>query len=122
MSPGDRQPTGAAASKRDAAEQVPFQRLIKLIERELELAGQGRTEELHQAVEATGAYMRTLPTPAPESARVLVARADALRARVRIEAQRLQEQIGLRLATRRRGRRIASSYAGPPARRYSTTA
>ncbi len=112
MSPNDQQ----------AAERAPFQKLIKLIEHELELAGQGRTEEFHQAVEATGAYMRTLPTPAPESARALVLRADALRSRVRIEAQRLQEQIGLRLATRRRSRRVANTYAARPERHYSTTA
>jgi hypothetical protein len=105
-----------------AAEQAPFQRLVKLIEHELELAGQGLVDELHEAVAETGAYMATLPNPAPESARQLVLRADALRGRVTIEAQRLKESVALTRAALRRGRRVARQYRAPRGGQYSTTA
>ena len=55
-----------------AEEQAPFHTLIKMIERELELAGRGLLDELQEAVEQTGAYMATLPSPAPEIGRAHV--------------------------------------------------
>ena len=105
-----------------AAEQAPFQKLVKLIEHELELAGQGRLQELHEAVSKTGDYMETLPNPAPASARQLVLRAEALRGRVTIEVTRLRESIALSRASRRRGRRVARQYRPPRGDQYSTTA
>jgi hypothetical protein len=105
-----------------AAEQAPFHTLIKMIERELELAGQGLLDELQQAVEETGAYMATLPTPAPASAESLVLRADALRGRVTIEATRLKDSIGRARTTQRRARKIARRYAAPRSARISTSA
>jgi hypothetical protein len=105
-----------------AAEQAPFQKLIKLIERELELAGQGRVQELKAAVAETGKYMASLPSPAPSSALPLVERAKALRGRVTIETERLRESIGLARAARRRSRRIARQYGQGRKNRYSTTA
>lgn len=104
------------------AEQAPFQRLVKLIEHELELAGQGRVEELQEAVESTGAYMATLPNPAPDSARHLVLRAEALRGRVTIEVTRLKESIALTRSALRRGRRLARQYGPPSDGQISTTA
>ena len=82
-----------------AVEQAPFQKLVKLIEHELELAGQGRLQELHEAVSKTGDYIETLPNPAPASARQLVLRAEALRGRVTIEVTRLKESIALSRAS-----------------------
>lgn len=105
-----------------AAEQAPFQKLIKLIERELELAGQGRVQELQDAVTKTRAYMETLPSPAPASALPLVERAKALRGRVTIEAERLRESIELSRTALRRSRRVARRYAPPRVNRYSTSA
>jgi hypothetical protein len=113
---------GADRKRLTAAEQAPFQKLIKLIERELELAGEGRVEELQAAVTKTGAYMETLPSPAPESALPLVERAKALRGRVAIETERLRESIELSRAALRRSRRIARRYAAPRVNRYSTSA
>ena len=104
------------------AEQAPFHTLIKMIERELELAGQGLLDELQQAVDETGTYMATLPTPAPASAESLVLRADALRGRVTIEATRLKESIGRARTTQRRARKIARRYAAPRGGRISTSA
>jgi hypothetical protein len=105
-----------------AAEQAPFQKLVKLIEHELELAGHGLVDELHEAIAQTGAYMATLPSPAPESAQPLVLRAEALRGRVNIEVQRLKESIALTRGSLRRGRRIARKYRAPRSGQYSTTA
>ncbi len=105
-----------------AAEQAPFQTLIKMIERELELAGRGQVQELQAAVQQTGEYMRTLPTPAPDSALALVERAKALRGRVTIEAERLREGIAQSRSSLRRSRQIARRYGRPRGNRYSTTA
>lgn len=104
------------------AEQAPYRKLVKLIEHELELAGEGRVTELQEAVAATGAYMETLPAPAPDSAQPLVERAKALRGRVTIETERLKESIELSRASLRRSRTIARRYAPPATDRYSTTA
>jgi hypothetical protein len=93
-----------------------------MIEHELELAGQGRVKELQEAVAKTGAYMATLPSPAPPSALSLVHRAQAMRVRVTIEAQRLGESIQILRATARRGRLITKKYAQTRGSRYSTSA
>ena len=105
-----------------AAEQAPFQRLVKLIEHELELAGQGRLDELDEAIAQTGAYLALLSSPAPDSAQHLVLRADAMRSRVVIEVTRLKESIALSRSSLRRSRRVARQYGPPQSGRYSTTA
>jgi hypothetical protein len=105
-----------------AAEQAPFQKLIKLIEHELELAGQGLVHELQDAVEKTGKFMETLPSPAPDSAQPLVERAKALRGRVTIETRRLQEGIEFSRGALRTARRVSRTYSQQHGNRYSTTA
>ena len=105
-----------------ASEQAPFHTLVKLIERELELAGQGQLAELEDAVTRTGAHMRTLPAPAPAAAVPLVLRAQALRARVTIDTERLRENIALRRSALRRSRRVARTYAPPRRDQYTTEA
>jgi hypothetical protein len=105
-----------------AAERVPFQQLIKLIEIELELAAEGRIDEFREALERTGAFMATLPKPAPASARPLVLHAEAMRGRVTIEAERMRDKLSSSRKAVRQGRRIARRYGPPAARRYSTTA
>lgn len=105
------------------SETAPFERLVKMIERELELAGQGRVKELREAVAKTGAFMSTLPTPAPASAKPLLFRAQALRGRVTIETQRLQQSIELSQASMKRARAIRRKYRSHQGvRRYSTSA
>jgi hypothetical protein len=105
-----------------AAERVPFQRLIKLIEVELELATEGRIDDFREAINRTGAYMETLPKPAPASARPLVLHAEAMRGRVTIEAERMREKLLLSRKAVRQGRRIARRYGLPVTGRISTTA
>lgn len=105
-----------------AEEQAPFHTLVKMIERELELADLGLLDELHDAVAQTGAFMATLPTPAPESAVPLVLRADALRGRVTVETRRLKDGIARSRTTARRARKIARRYGTPRADRISASA
>jgi hypothetical protein len=105
-----------------AAEQAPFHRLVKLIEHELELAGQGRVQELDDAVARTAEYMAALPHPAPHSAQPLVLRAEALRGRVIIEVTRLKESIAISRASLRRSRRVTRQYGPPRNGQYSTSA
>lgn len=105
-----------------AEEQAPFHRLIKLIERELELAEQGLLDELAEAVAQTGRFMATLPSPAPDSAESLVLRADMLRSCVAIETTALQQRVARSRTTLRRARKIARRYSGPRISRISTSA
>jgi hypothetical protein len=105
-----------------AAEQAPFHHLVKMVEQELELAAQGRIDELHEAITRTGAYMDTLPKPAPESARALALHAEAMRGRVIVEVERARDHLTASRAAVRRGRRIARKYAAPPDGRISTSA
>lgn len=102
-------------------EAAPYERLAKLIEHELELAGQGRLRELHEAVAARGAYLRGLPFPAPPSARAALHRANALHSRVIIETLRARESLEQSRLTLRRTRRVAKTYAPLPRQRYSTS-
>ena len=104
------------------SETAPFERLVKMIEHELELAAQGRVQELRDAVAKTGAYMATLPSPAPASAQQILLRAQALRSRLKIEAARLQENIEISQASLRRSRRIKRKYRQKQGNRYSTSA
>jgi hypothetical protein len=113
---------GADRKRLKADEQAPFQKLVKLIEQELELAGQGRLQELQEAVTRTGEFMQTLPVPAPGSAQPLVERAKALRGRVTIETRRLQESIEFSRGALRRARRVSKKYSQQRGHRYSTTA
>jgi hypothetical protein len=113
---------GTGRERLTAAERAPFHTLVKLVEHELELAHEGHSAELREAIARTGAYLETLPKPAPESARQLVLHAEAMRGRVRIETERLQTRISSSRNTMRRARRIARSYAPPRAGRYSTSA
>ena len=107
-----------------AAGRAAYERLVKMIEHELELAGQGLLEELGDAVTKTGEYMASLPVPAPASAQPVLLRAQALRSRVQIETQRLLEGIELTQASRRRARTISRRYAPQreQASNYSTSA
>jgi hypothetical protein len=104
------------------AERAPFHTLIKLIERELELAEAGEIVALREAIAQTGAYIATLPHPAPASARSLVLHAEAMRGRVTVLTERQRDQLTIARTARRRGRKIARRYGKPVAGRISTTA
>jgi hypothetical protein len=103
-------------------EAAPYQRLMKLIELELELARTRRLRELRHAVEQTGEYMKTLPHPAPASAQATLQRAMGLRSRVTIEARRARDEMQVARETVRRASTLARRYGKPQKSRYSTTA
>ena len=105
-----------------AAEQAPFHTLVKLVEQELELAEQGRLNELEDAITRTGAHIATLPAPAPASAQPLALRAEAMRGRVMIVVERVEERLSVSRAAARRARRIARKYGTAPDGRISTSA
>lgn len=100
----------------------PFLRLIKMIEHELELAGEGRVAELQEAVRLRGRYLPSLPSPAPAAAVPLLLRARALHARLLIETERLRDGIDESRASLRRARRVARTYGLPRDSRWSTVA
>ncbi len=101
---------------------APYERLARMIERELELADQGRLAELSASVRARGEYLRSLATPAPASARRALERANALHSRVIIETLRAKESLERSRGSLRRGRQVARTYSPAPRRRYSTSA
>jgi hypothetical protein len=103
------------------SEAAPYDRLAKMIEHELELAGQGRLRDLSEAVAARGAYLRSLPFPAPAAAWATLQRANALHSRVIIETLRARESLEQSRLSLRRSRRVAKTYAPLPRRRYSTS-
>ncbi len=105
-----------------AAEQAPFHTLVKMVECELELVKQGRIDELQDAVAKTGAFIATLPQPAPESAQALALRAEAMRGRVLIEVERFGEKLSVSRAALRRSRQITRTYSSPAAGQVSTSA
>ncbi len=105
------------------AELAPFQTLVKLVERELEVAGQGDAGLLERAVAETGAHISMLPDPAPPAARPLIERARGMRGRVEIEAERLRDAITLSRVANQRKKTMARTYGPQSASRgYSTSA
>ena len=113
---------GGDSQQLNAATLPAFRKLVKLVERELELAGEGRFAELQEAVRRTGEHLDSLPKPAPAAAQDLVLRAQALRGRVIIEVTRQAEGIASARARLRRGRRLARHYGPGRPRGYSTSA
>ncbi|WP_249009144.1 hypothetical protein [Conexibacter sp. DBS9H8] len=102
----------------------PYVRLVTLLERELELAGQGRVEELAAAVVARGEFLMTLPSPAPDAAEPWLLRARALHSRVTIETERLATVLAARRSAHRRAWAAARRYTRPAGEgpHYSTSA
>ena len=115
--------SAAARSAPDLEQLALYGRLVKMLEHELELAGQGRVTELGAAIEQRSRYLRSLPAPADSDTEQLLLRAQALHGRVSIETQRLAEAITGRREARRLARRMARTYvAAPSPRSYSTSA
>ncbi len=92
---------------------TPYDALLELIERELELAGEGRFEELARVSQASAALVASLPETPPASAREPLERAALIQRRLTIELLRGRETVLLALAEIERGRRAARGYAPP---------
>jgi hypothetical protein len=99
------------SARRTGAALAPYEALVRIAERQLELAGQGRYVELAQLSSQRDEVMRQLPRPAPEGAREVLERALAMQRRLSIELIRRREHVLLSLRRVEMSRRAASGYA-----------
>jgi hypothetical protein len=92
---------------------TPYETLVELAERELELLGEGRYEELGVLHRERAALIATLPATAPPEAAPALERAALLGRSVMVEIMRRREAILLELATLEQARRMARGYSPP---------
>jgi hypothetical protein len=100
----------APSSDPDAA---PYEALARMVERELELIGEGRFDELGQIKAERDALIDTLPATPPACARPALQRAALMHKRLEIEITRRREALVLEFANTERVRRTANGYAPP---------
>jgi hypothetical protein len=101
-----------------ASQVAPYEALARSIERELELIGQGRFEELAVLHAERATLLEGLPSVPPPCARPALQRAALLGKRVEIEILRYREALLLDLANVELVARTARGYA--PAREPTT--
>jgi hypothetical protein len=100
----------AATSDPDAA---PYETLARMVERELELIGEGRFDELAAVKSERAALIDRLPATPPACARPALQRAVLMHKRLEIEIVRRREWLVLEFAKTERVRRTAHGYAPP---------
>jgi hypothetical protein len=106
-----------------APETAPYEALAALIERELELLGESRLEELAQLKLARTELLQSMPAMPPAAAGEMLERCALLQQRVRIEILRVREAVLLELVQLERVGRTAEGYAPRRTRpRISTSA
>lgn len=91
-----------------------YERLGALIERQLQLVGEGRWDELEELAMRRDELVATLPAVPDAEARPMLERCALLNRRVRIELLRAQDGVLVGLAQVQRGQQAAHGYA--PAR------
>ncbi|MGO9908173.1 MAG: hypothetical protein ACLP4R_10750 [Solirubrobacteraceae bacterium] len=101
---------------------APYETLARSIERELELVGEGRFDEVATLQAERAALISTLPDVPPAGARPALQRAALMSKRVEIEFLRYREALLLELANARRVGRAARGYAPPRERRSNVQA
>jgi hypothetical protein len=89
----------------------PYDALASLIERELELVGQRRLDELTLLQQTRAALERALPETPPEQAGPALERCRILHKRVEIELVRVGEMLMMELSQVRQAQRAAHGYA-----------
>jgi hypothetical protein len=89
----------------------PYAAILELSERELELAGMGRIDDLHALGEEWRALVAELPARPPEAARPYLERAALVHERTHIELLRLREAMLCDMRTTARASRAAHGYA-----------
>jgi hypothetical protein len=99
------------SERADASALAPYEALVRITERQLELAGQGRYAEMAQLSGQRAELMRRLPRPAPREAREVLERALAMQRRLTIELLRRREQVLLSLRRVEMSKRAARGYA-----------
>jgi hypothetical protein len=95
----------------------PYAAILELAERELELARDGRIEDLRSLAPEWDALTADLPEQPPASARTPLERAAALHERTSATLQCLREALLCDLRTTARASRAAHGYAGHTPRR-----
>jgi hypothetical protein len=93
------------------SETAPYETLAGLIERELELIGESRLQELAQLKLTRTELLQSMPATPPAAAREVLERCVLLQQRVRIEILRVREAVLLELVQLDRVRRTAEGYA-----------
>lgn len=106
----------AAASEIDSPLD-PYAAIVAFAERELELARDGRIEDLRSLASEWDALTAGLPAQAPASARSALERAAALHERTSATLMCLREAMLCDLRTTARASRAAHGYAGQGHRR-----
>jgi hypothetical protein len=94
-------------------EGAPYEMLARMVERELELIGEGRFDELHEIKAQRAALIATLPAKPPACARPALQRAALMHKRLEIEIVRRREALVLELAYAEKVGRTARGYAPP---------
>jgi hypothetical protein len=93
---------------------APYEALAQIIERELAIVPERDFAALAQLTRERAALVRSLPATPPAAARAPLSRCWLLQERVRIEMQRVREQILLELAQVSQAQRTARGYAPAP--------
>jgi hypothetical protein len=92
---------------------APYEALARSLERELELIGEGKFDELAELHAERAALIETMPAIPPAHARPALQRAALMNKRVEIEILRYREALLLDLANVERVGRVARGYAPP---------
>lgn len=92
---------------------APYETLARALERELELVGEGRFDEVAALQSERSALIETLPEIPPAGARPALKRAALMSKRVEIEILRYREALLLDLAKVELAGRTARGYAPP---------
>jgi hypothetical protein len=100
-----------------AACAAPYERLADSFERELELVGEGRLDEVAQLAADRDALIASLPAAPPASARPALERAQLMSKRVAIEIVRRRDAIVAELGRVAQADRTARGYAPKRPRR-----
>jgi hypothetical protein len=95
----------------------PYAAILELSERELELAGMGRIDDLHALGEEWRALVAQLPAQPPVAARPLLERAALAHERTHVELLRLREAMLCDMRTTAQASRVAHGYAQQERRR-----
>jgi hypothetical protein len=95
----------------------PYTAILELAERELQLARDGRIEDLRSLAPEWEALTAGLPEQPPASARTPLERAAALHERTSATLQCIREALLCDLRTTARASRTAHGYAGQATRR-----
>ena len=93
----------------------PYEALASLIERQLQMVGERRFDELHTLDLIRDELLDALPDTPPAGARQALERCSKLHKRVEIELLRVREMLLLELSHVQRAQRAAHGYA--PVRR-----